>query len=151
MAAVAICVAYVAYWLITAPGIPSFSWRDFEIPLPNGYALVQTSTEQVCLADSGKSDLLTGDSGYDWTVDGYRVYTGVVVGYAVNARPAEIEGPPNASQYFFLDYETGQLVTGLSHQDWIKQLRKYGIRSEPVLHRPSGLDAFEGYNRPVRP
>lgn len=133
------CLLAVAIKL-RAPNILDLIGPDFAISLPYGYSLVQTTPGNVSM-DLGNKCLV------DANIDGYRVYENITIGH-VSKAPEFYDSVPG---YFIADLTNGKKQQGLSRQQWIKELRKHSIVHVPTLHRPTGLDELNGYNRPINP
>lgn len=87
-------------------------------------------------------------------VDGYRVYRDAIVGHVSRARVRNSYGDPLPKReprpegYFIIDVRIDRVHDGLSKQEWLSKLRAFGLRREPVLHRPSIFDGILRRNRP---
>ncbi|MHB1459802.1 MAG: hypothetical protein ACYC1M_00770 [Armatimonadota bacterium] len=51
--------------------------------------------------------------------------------------------------YFIIDLHTKRIYGGLSKQAWMNKLKLYGVNKEPKLHKPTFLDGYLGWNKPV--
>ena len=88
-------------------------------------------------------------------VDGYRVYDKVIVGYVVSVESRNPNYRHQASDsdtpgYFIIDVTMDRVYSGLNKREWLEELRKVGVRSEPRLFRPSIFDKLLGRNKPMK-
>lgn len=88
-------------------------------------------------------------------VDGYHVYKKIIVGHVVKeVYPYEWGdeyGPPREQRpvgYFIIDVRNDIVYAGLTKQQWLDKLRKFGVTSEPKLFKPSVFDKLLRRNRP---
>ena len=102
---------------------------SFEIGLPGGYSLARISGSDVVLCSPPMSEVVLGPE-----IDGYAVYGRIVVGHATYSSTYRGESTPG---YFLLDTKTGWLRSGLSEEQWMRLLRKCGIKGRPHLWRPT--------------
>ena len=114
--------------------------HDYSISLPDGYSIIRSSSEDIALNYFSTIEV-------EPTIDGYRVYRNVLVGHTVKPSP-NTEDKSTKPGYFIVVFKRGETRTGLSREQWIKELSRLGIRSVPTLHRPTGLDQLLGYNKP---
>ena len=139
-------IIYVVLSVACSGCLPSLMSSDYKIPLSEGYAIIRASRNDIALfhdnASSGICTMVMGP-----TIDGYHVYKDILVGYTVKPRP-EAEDKNTPPGYFVFSFRTGEAITGLSYKQWIDQLNRHGIRTAPLLHRPSAKDGVRGYNKP---
>jgi len=88
-------------------------------------------------------------------VDGYRVYDRAIVGHVEcveghNPNYKHRAGDSETPGYFIIDVTIDRVYNGLNKREWLEELRKFGVRSEPRLFRPSVFDKFLGRNKPTK-
>jgi hypothetical protein len=83
-------------------------------------------------------------------VDGYRVYRNIITGHVSKPKREDSEESGSVSEkcgrtgYFIIDTQANRIQRGLSRNEWRRQLRKYGLHSEPRLLRPTGVPGNPG-------
>lgn len=107
---------------------------DYSIPLPSGYKLSRVYAGAVMLCGTEHDVLLCPN------VDLYDVRAHIVIGHVSTEGLSEHAARESIPGYFVLDTKKGVLNKGLSKDEWLQLLRKYGVASRPVLHRPSRFD-----------
>ena len=122
---VRICVALVILAYCLCGCIP-FPTSDYSIDLPKGYSLVRQYSQTVCLCNAEGSVVVQPH------VDAYQVLPNVIVGHVQKHKDQYWKSVPG---YFVVDTTTGKVYQGLSEAAWLKHLRKFGVRSRPVLQR----------------
>jgi hypothetical protein len=145
-----------------------FIWTSrFYIVLPNDYHIFNTDFGAILELDASKEsarmDRYPNFDDYRRIrlgpgVDGYKVFSKIIVGHVTirsNYKSIEIQIPKSEnagtepiSGYFIIDTTKNEFYDGLSKDSWKRKLFKFGIKKEPVIHAPSSLDKYLGYNRP---
>jgi hypothetical protein len=128
--------------------------HDRVVSLPGGYryftseygTIIETGPDKMRRTREFRRKRVGAD------VDGYRVYSHVIIGHVSSPRRAseiqsdsDVAGKPG---YFLIDLRTDVVHTGLNRESWRRYLRRYSISEDPELFRPCRLDSYLGRNRP---
>lgn len=100
---------------------------DYETDLSHGYKIVRSMSESVALCDSSNLEIVAPH------IDGYAVNAEFIIGHVKKSKYPCDDSVPG---YFIVDLETGNVKQGLSKEDWLSKLKKYGIKSAPTLKVP---------------
>ena len=123
-------VLMLAYGLILAFALcclhGCFPTSDYFLRLGNGYSLARTQNRNVGLCNAH------GEQVVGPQIDKYQVYPQAIVGHVLKYPDPYFQSIPG---YFVVDVKTGKVYQGLSYQEWLKRLRRYGIRSAPAMQR----------------
>lgn len=85
-------------------------------------------------------------------IDGYRVYPGIITGYASPDNSANSNYKFNEPKgYFIIDLRTNKIQRGLTKNAWLDKLKEYGIIHGPVLFESSPNDELLGRTKPQPP
>lgn len=135
-------VALLAYaWMHIDDVYRPFWPGDYKISLPGGYSLWEFSSERIGLVSPDPEPrIIAGPH-----VDGYRVYTNVIVGHVVSRLEFD---EMTVGGYFILELKSGDIHQGLDRKEWLSEMRHYGIHQLPKLHAPSSTDELNRFNKP---
>ncbi|MHB1462319.1 MAG: hypothetical protein ACYC1M_13625 [Armatimonadota bacterium] len=144
-----------AILLLITVGVINRRIVDYYIYLP-GKFVIWNSDYGAIIYNKGYNMMCEGTMRHIGpNVGGYHVYTNVIVGQ-ITPHPRDDEystminqtGNERRPGYFIIDLHDKRVYGGMRKQDWLVQLKTYGITEEPKLSKPSGLDEFLGRNRP---
>jgi hypothetical protein len=102
-------------------GVLAGACGDYEIPLPHGYFVARTSSDEFALV-APNHHVIVGP-----TIKGFHVYRDIVVGRVSRG---------TSNEFFIVDLKGGRTEKGLAEGEWRKRLEARGV-SAPHLSKPS--------------
>lgn len=100
---------------------------DWHRPLQNGYSLCRSSSQVISVINE-EDDLIISPN-----VDGYAEYPSLIVGHV----STNSDFASSRKGYFYINTKNESVQKGLNKRYWLTCLRKYGIKEQPVLRRPT--------------
>lgn len=130
---VALCI--LALLGSSLSGATAFAARiaPFVVALPNGYEIARQRDGQLAVLKRSNKSVVTAPLGT------YAVVRDVVTGLVPEpeSQDAKANGKSRSTAgYFILKTATGELVQGLSEEDWKAQLKALGVTLIPTLNAP---------------
>jgi hypothetical protein len=109
---------------------------DYEGNLINGYKLFKTNSISIAIISSGGSVLIPEEHITDINAKGDFIFGRIEPLTPEQQQLVKDERHPG---YFIVNTRTRFFQSGLKKEEWLDELRKIGIETEPVLQQPSSF------------